>query len=51
MLPHADISQFTPEFVATPEYHTSCEPGNPVVWDDAPDDTTFRLTYAPVFIL
>jgi hypothetical protein len=45
MLPHTDLSRFTPEFLATPEYHTCCEPGNPVI-HESPDETTFRLTYA-----
>lgn len=45
MLPRASIGLLTPQFLATPEYHTCCEPGNPVVWDETPDDTTFRLTY------
>eukprot|EP00123_Amoebidium_parasiticum_P022147 comp8100_c0_seq1/m.3583 comp8100_c0_seq1/g.3583 ORF comp8100_c0_seq1/g.3583 comp8100_c0_seq1/m.3583 type:complete len:318 (-) comp8100_c0_seq1:251-1204(-) len=44
MLPGIKISDITPELVASTEYQSKCVPGDPYVWPDMPDDTTFRIT-------
>lgn len=44
MLPGISLSDITPELFGFPDYHEACQPGNPVIWRDCPDPTTFRIT-------
>eukprot|EP01134_Creolimax_fragrantissima_P004929 CFRG4929T1 len=38
------LDDITPEMLADRNYHMACQPGNPTVWDEVPDNTTFRIT-------
>jgi len=44
LLPGIRLSDMTPELFGSPKYHETCQPGNPVIWRDCPDPTTFRIT-------
>lgn len=44
MLPGISLSDITPELFGFPDYHEACQPGNPVIWRDCTDPTTFRIT-------
>ncbi|KNC87044.1 hypothetical protein SARC_00790, partial [Sphaeroforma arctica JP610] len=44
LLKDITLAEITPQFLASFEYHKACQPGGPKIWDEVPDDTTFRIT-------
>jgi len=44
LLPGINLEDITPELFGRVQYHEACQPGQPLVWKDCTDPTTFRIT-------